>query len=277
MITIDKLHFSYRRTKVFDNVSLSLKPGNIYGILGKNGTGKSTLLYSIAGLLCPQQGDIDVGGRTPHKREPCFLEDIFMVPEEFHLPDISFSELVKYYGKFYPKFNEEQFFKYLENFTIPYDQTLLKMSYGQKKKVLISFGLSSEVSVLLLDEPSNGLDIIAKTQLRKALVMAVNENKCILISSHQVQDLTNLIDDVIILDDTKIMIHESLRTIGEKLSFKISSDAYELQSALFYEPILGGNSIVTVNENKNESNINLELFYKALMNNPQGIHYALKE
>ena len=277
MITIDKLHFSYRSTKVFDNVSLRLKPGKIYGILGKNGTGKSTLLYSIAGLLYPKQGDIDVSGHKPQKREPCFLQDIFMVPEEFHLPDISFNKLVKQYGKFYPKFNEEQFFKYLENFAIPHDQTLLKMSYGQKKKALISFALSSNASVLLLDEPSNGLDIIAKTQLRKALTMALDENKCILISSHQVQDLTNLIDDVIVLDHTKIVIHESLRTIGEKLSFKISSDTQDLQSALFSEPVLGGNSIVTVNENKNESSINLELFYKALVHNPQGIHYALNE
>lgn len=277
MISIDRIHFVYRKTKVFDDVSLNLKPGNIYGILGKNGTGKSTLLYSIAGLLCPQEGDIDVGGHKPHKREPSFLQDIFMVPEEFHLPDISFNKLVKHYGKFYPKFHEDQFYEYLKTFAIPHDRTLLKMSYGQKKKVLISFGLSSNASVLLLDEPSNGLDIIAKTQLRKALTMALDENKCILISSHQVQDLTNLIDDVIILDDTKIVVHESLRAIGEKLSFKISSDAHELQSALFYEPALGGNSIVTVNESKDESNINLELFYKALMHNPQAIQYALNE
>jgi len=277
MISIDNLYFAYRKTSVFDNISLDIKAGFIYGLLGRNGTGKSTLLNSIAGLLCPQKGTIKVLGHEPFKREPGFLQDIFMVPEEFHLPDISIARLVKYYSAFYPNFDEGQFQDYLQTFTIPLDQTLLKMSYGQKKKVLISFGLACNVSLLLMDEPSNGLDIISKSQFRKVIASALNENRSILISSHQVQDLENLIDHVIILHHTKVLLQESMKTIGEKLSFKISGDIKEVQSALYSEPVLGGNSLITANEDKYESNINLELFYKALMNNPQGIQYALND
>ncbi len=277
MISIDNLCFAYRKVNVLENVNLQMKSGFIYGVLGKNGTGKSTLLYSVAGLLRPTHGSIDVLGFRPWDRQPNFLQEVFMVPEEFYLPDISISNLVQYYGNFYPKFDENQFHFYLDSFNVPHTQTLQKMSYGQKKKVIISLGLASNVSLLLLDEPSNGLDIISKGQFRKVISKALNEKKCILISSHQVQDLSNLIDHVIILDNTQVILQESLQTIGNKLSFKISNEGSELQAALFYEPVLGGNSLVAINQDGDESNVNLELFYKAIVNNPKGIQYALKD
>ncbi len=277
MVSINQLHFSYRKTSVFENVTLHTRPGLIYGLLGKNGTGKSTLLHCIAGLLRPQFGSIDVLGFAPWKREPHFLQEIFMIPEEFHLPDISIVRLAEYYGRFYPRFNRDQFNEHLETFTIPPDQTLLRMSYGQKKKVLISFGLACNVSLLLMDEPSNGLDITSKSQFRKVVAGALNEKKSILISSHQVQDLVNLIDQVIILDNTQVILQESIQTISEKLCFKISNDMNEVQAALFSEPGLGGNSLVTINQSGEETSINLELLYKAIIANPQGIQYALND
>ena len=275
MIAINDLYFAYSKTDVFEGIDLKMNKGNIYGILGKNGTGKSTLLYTIAGLLFPQKGDIKVFGFKPGDRDPAFLREIFMIPEEFHLPDIAIKDLIKYYSPFYPGFSEDEFYDNLKAFEIP-DHTLLKMSYGQKKKILISFGLACNVSLLLMDEPTNGLDIISKSQFRKVLVRSLNEDRCILISSHQVQDLTNLIDHIIILDNTKVVLQESMQVIGQKLTFKITADIQEAGAAFYAEPVLGGNSLVAINHEGEEANVNLELFYKAIMNNPEGIQYALK-
>jgi len=210
MISIENLHFAYRKNHVFKGIHTELQPGHIYGILGRNGTGKSTLLHLISGLLFPDQGAIVVMGFIPGRRQPSFLRQIFMVPEEFYLPNISIPDFVELNGAFYPKFNRRQFFSYIQGFGIPENGTLQAMSYGQKKKVLISFGLATNVSLLLMDEPGNGLDIVGKSQLRKMIAGASDEQKCILISSHQVKDLENLIDEVLILDDARIILKQSM-------------------------------------------------------------------
>ena len=271
MVSIHDLHFSYKRKKVFSGLSLELSPGYIYGLLGKNGTGKSTLLRGIAGLLFPDKGMIKVSGYTPGKRQPIFLEDVFMVPEEFHLPNMPLDYLLKHHAPFYPKFNKEQFKKYVQEFEIPTDNTLQNMSYGQKKKVLISFGLAANTSLLLLDEPTNGLDIMSKSQFRKVMAGALDEKKCIIISTHQVKDLENLIDRVTIIDEGSILFDQSIEKIANKLSFKISHDNAEIKSAIYNESSLKGSSIVTPNMDDEESKIDLELLYKAIITNGKGI------
>jgi ABC-2 type transport system ATP-binding protein len=269
MISIENLHFAYPKNRVFNGISSHMEPGHIYGILGKNGTGKSTLLHIISGLLFPTAGIVKVMGFAPVKRQPSFLRDIFMVPEEFHLPNISIADYIALNGPFYPKFSRQQFFDYVRGFGIPEHSTLQAMSYGQKKKVLISFGLATNVSLLLMDEPGNGLDIVSKSQLRKMIAGAVDQHKCVLISSHQVKDLENLIDEVLIIDDTRIILKQSLETIARKLSFKISFDPTDLDGALYSEPLLRGNTVVTPNTEGEESNIDLEILYKAAMADPE--------
>lgn len=275
MISIRSFHFAYRKNKVFDDINATLQPGRIYGILGRNGTGKSTLLYNIAGLLHPSGGNIEVMGLSPHKRQASFLQDIFIIPEEFHLPDIPVAKFVQYYSPFYPKFDPTMFLEYLSRFEIPVGSTLHAMSYGQKKKVLISFGIATNVSVLLMDEPTNGLDIISKSQLKRIVAGAINEDKCILVSTHQVKDLENLIDEVIIINSTKILLKEALENVGKKLSFKISFDEGDLGDALYCEPVLLGNAIVSLNNTGYESGIDLELLYKATMADPIRMQMAL--
>lgn len=271
MVSIHDLHFSYKKKKVFSGLSLELRPGYIYGLLGKNGTGKSTLLRGIAGLLFPDKGVIKVAGHIPGKRQPVFLEDVFMVPEEFHLPNVPLDYLVKHQAPFYPKFSKDQFNRYIQEFEIPTDNTLQNMSYGQKKKVLISFGLAANTSLLLLDEPTNGLDIMSKSQFRKVMAGALDEKKCVIISTHQVKDLENLIDRVTIIDEGSILFDQSIEKIASKLSFKISHDHAEIKNALYNETSLKGSSIVTPNMDEDESKIDLELLYKAIITNGKGI------
>ncbi|MFT4019271.1 MAG: ABC transporter ATP-binding protein [Agriterribacter sp.] len=265
MISIKNLHFSYKRKKIFNGLTLDLQAGYIYGLLGKNGTGKSTLLRNISGHLFPDSGSITVSGETPQKREPSFLQEVFIVAEEFFLPNITPAQLVKYNAVFYPKFNHEQFSRYMNEFEIPVDNTIQHMSYGQKKKVLISFGLACNTSLLLMDEPTNGLDIMSKSQFRKVIAGALDEKKCIIISTHQVKDLENLIDRITIIDEGKILFDQTIEQITQKLQFKISFDKEEIQQALYNEDSLKGNAIISKNVNGEDTRLDLEMLYKAII------------
>ena len=271
MISIKDLHFSYKKKKVFTGLSLQLNSGHIYGLLGKNGTGKSTLLRNMAGMLFPDVGSVQVNGHVPGKREPAFLNDVFMVAEEFYLPNVPIDFLLKHLAPFYPRFKREQFNRYIEEFEIPADSTLQNMSYGQKKKVLISFGLATNTSLLLLDEPTNGLDIMSKSQFRKVMAGALDEQKCIVISTHQVKDLENLIDRITIIDEGTILFDQDIEHISKKLSFRISYDPSEVKDSFYHEGSLKGSAIVTENKESEESKVDLELLYKAIVTNGQKV------
>lgn len=277
MINIKNLHFSYKKRKVFTGLSLSLQAGHIYGLLGKNGTGKSTLLRCIAGFLFPRDGSVEVMGFVPGKRHPAFLQSVFMVAEEFYLPDVSVEKYVRLNAPFYPNFNNEQFAAYLKEFDIPLENTLQSMSYGQKKKVLISFGLACNTDLLLMDEPTNGLDIMSKSKFRKVIAGAVNEKKCIVISTHQVKDLESLIDRITIIDDGQILFDQTTDTINRKLQFKISFDQEEVSDALYIEPSLQGNAIVCTNPHQEDTKLDLELLYKAVVTNGKAVTEAFNK
>lgn len=271
MIRIQNLSFAYKKKPVFRGLNLQFEAGHVYGLLGKNGTGKSSLLRNIAGLLQPQNGSINVNGFTPFERQPVFLEDVFMVPEEFYLPDISVQNFIAYNAPFYPRFDHTRFRNYLTVFEIPADSTLQNMSYGQKKKVLISFALATSARVLLMDEPTNGLDILSKSQFRKILAEALDEDRCIVISTHQVKDLENLIDRITVIDEGKILFDENIEDITRRLSFRFAYDEADLATAYYSESMLRGHLIVAPAGHEEESKLDLELLYKAIVTNPNKI------
>ena len=276
MIHIQNLSFAYKKKPVFDNLNLQFEAGHVYGLLGKNGTGKSSLLRNIAGLLSPKKGSIKVNGFTPFERLPVFLEDVFMVPEEFYLPDITVPTYLKCFAPFYPRFDSNKFSNYLSSFEIPADSTLQNMSYGQKKKVLISFAIATNAKVLLMDEPTNGLDIISKSQFRKILAEALDEDRCIIISTHQVKDLENLIDRVTVIDEGKILFDENVEEITKKLSFRFAYNEADAATSFYSESLLKGHLIVTPNVEGEESKLDLELLYKAIVTNSDKITKLFK-
>jgi ABC-2 type transport system ATP-binding protein len=266
MILIRDLHFSYRRKPVLDGLYLELRPGYIYGLLGKNGTGKSTLLRNLAGLLFPQKGQVLLRGLEPGRRQPEFLQQVFLVPEEFSFPSVTIGQWAKHRAPFYPKFSYELFERTLTEFNVPRDTRLPELSYGQQKKALISFALATNVSLLLMDEPTNGLDIQSKSQFRKVIAGALDEDKCFVISTHQVKDLENLIDRITVLDEGKILFDQPIETISRKLQFKLSFDPEETAAALYAETSLKGNALVTAaTAGEGESHPDLELLYKAVL------------
>jgi ABC-2 type transport system ATP-binding protein len=265
MVSIHNLHFSYRRKPVFKGLSLELKPGHIYGLLGRNGMGKSTLLRSIAGFLFPQEGQIDVLGYQPRKRQPAFLQSVFLLPEDFSLPPMELVKWVNLYSAFYPKFSLQQFMQMAVGFDLPVESRLDEMSYGQQKKALICFALATNASLLLMDEPTNGLDVVSKSQFRKVMAGVVDDEKCIIISTHQIKDLENLIDRVTIIDEGQILFDQTIDAISERLLFRLSYDPADLQQALYTEASFRGNAIILANTDGEDSRPDLEMLYKAVM------------
>ncbi|MEX6689864.1 ABC transporter ATP-binding protein [Danxiaibacter flavus] len=276
MVKFENFDFGYRKKQVFNNLTVQFNRGYIYGLLGKNGSGKSTLLNNIAGLLFPKNGSVKVFNQKSGERNADLLQDIFLIPEEFFLPDTTIKQFLKYNSPFYPKFDKTLFDNCLDVFEIPHTNSLQALSYGQRKKVLISFGLATNVRLLLMDEPTNGLDIKGKSQVRKMIARAFSDEKCIIISSHQVRDLENLIDRVMVIDDGRILLDRSVHDITDKLSFKISFEPAELSWAIYSEPLLRGNAIVSINAEGEEDRLDLELFYKAVMANPAVMHSIFK-
>ncbi|RZK49516.1 MAG: ABC transporter ATP-binding protein [Pedobacter sp.] len=264
MIKIQNLHFSYRTNKwLFENLNVKLSAGHIYGLLGKNGAGKSTLLKSIAGLVFPDRGEVEVLGMNPVKRPAELLQDICFIPEELYLPSVKIDAFVKRSAIFYPNFDHNYFTSLLMEFGIPQNHKMDQMSYGQKKKTLIAFGLATKARLIIMDEPTNGLDIPSKAQFRKIMATALNEDTCIIISTHQVRDLDNLIDTVIMLDEQKIALHASVDYITEKLCFKKVSQLDD--SVIYAESGLHGHLAVTPNFHGEETKLDLELLFNAVL------------
>jgi ABC-2 type transport system ATP-binding protein len=272
MICLDDVSFGYsKRNKLFENLNLQLEPGHIYGLLGKNGAGKSSLLRNMAGLLFPLNGMIEVAGYEPRKREPAFLQDVFFIPEEIYLPSVTVEKYLEMFAPFYPRFDEKQFRRHIAELDIPQGNKLTGMSFGQKKKVLIAFALATNTRVLIMDEPTNGLDIPSKSQFRKLVSSALDKDRLILISTHQVRDLDNLIDAIIILEDNKILIRHSLEAVSERLYFGILPSIEYNDHVLYSEPSLRGYKAVFENSLREESRVDLEHLFNAAIENPERI------
>ncbi len=266
MISLHQLTFHYRKdSPVLEKVDMNLRPGRIYGLLGRNGAGKSSLLYNICGLLFPQAGDCQVLGHTPSRRSPAFLQQVYLLPEIFQPPDVHVREYLHLYAPFYPAFDQQAFYRHMQALEIPETQSLQALSHGQQKKVLIAFALATRSKVLLMDEPTNGLDIPSKRQFRKVIAGCLEEDQCMIISTHQVKDLDSLIDEVLVLEDHHIILHEPVTRITEKLSFRQVMSLEETEAPLYSEGALKGYAVVAVNHRAEHSRLDMEMFFNALM------------
>jgi ABC-2 type transport system ATP-binding protein len=264
MVHLDNISYSYKKNRpVFNNLNLDLQPGLIYGLLGKNGAGKSTLMKHISGLLYPQQGTATVFGYNAADRLPIVLEDIYVVPEEFKLPSLSIDRYVATHSVFYSKFSKEQFDAYIREFDLPADSKLNALSYGQKKIFLLSFGLATNARVLILDEPTNGLDIPSKSKFRKIVASALTEEQMIIISTHQVRDLENLIDQVVVLDGGKIVFNHNIAEISEHLTFEPDLRGYAKEDILYSEEVAGRQAGIVRNFGK-DSRVDMELLFNGI-------------
>ncbi len=216
MIDIKNVTFGYTPSaKVLEDFSLQFQDGGVYGLLGKNGTGKSTLLYLITGLLRAQKGNVEVDGVAAETRKAESLAEMFIVPEEYDLPPIALKRYVDALKPFYPRFSDELLEQCLQEFEMSMDVNLGALSMGQKKKVYMCIALAANTKYLLLDEPTNGLDILSKSLFRKVVVKGMSEDKTVIISTHQVHDVEHLLDHVVIIDRNRVLLDQKLEEADE--------------------------------------------------------------
>lgn len=251
--------------------SFSLEKGRVYGLLGKNGVGKSTLLYLMCGLLTPKHGRVMYHGLDVRRRLPETLRDMFLVPEEFDLPAVSLVQFVELNSPFYPNFSKEDMMTYLHLFEMDWNIHLGGLSMGQKKKVFMSFALATHTSLLLMDEPTNGLDIMAKSQFRKFIASGMSDERTIVISTHQVRDIDNVLDHVVIMNNSCVLLDESIARVTEQLAFVESDSPALAEEALYKLPSVQGNSLLLPNREGVETKLNLELLFGAVLADPEKI------
>ena len=262
MIEISNLSFSYGAKRVLENISLKVSEGNIYGLLGENGVGKTTLLTLLCGLKKPESGTITVDGRNPFDREPSLLADQFYLPDEVIPVHARAIDFAKENGVFWPYFDLEKFRTILSEFEVEPEQRMDAMSAGQLKKAWVSFALACNAKYYYLDEPTNGLDIPSKAQFRKAVTKYTSEDSALIISTHQVRDLENIIDPIIILDNRAVLVNASVQEITDKLFFDYGSELNP--GALYLEQTPGGCIQVYPNTSGEESKVNVEAFFNAV-------------
>ena len=276
MVIINDLKFIYSRKQrpLFENLECQLQAGSIVGLLGKNGAGKTTLLKLMIGLLRPTAGKVAVMNHEPARREPSLLQDIYFLPEEFHHPAVSINNYVKANSGFYPRFDQELLRRLIKDFDLPEDKSLHQLSYGQKKKFLISFALSTRCRLLVLDEPTNGLDIPSKSIFRKVMAGALDEDQLVIISTHQVRDVENLIDTVLMLEEGRFIMQKSIYDISAKLHFATTPSA-EGENILYRETVPGGYKVITP-QTEGNSSVDIELLFNAISNGAEKMKEYVK-
>lgn len=264
MIEITNLDFKYgKQSNLFDGLSFTKQAGSIVGLLGKNGAGKSTLLKLLIGQLAASKSSIKVLGETPFDRLPRFLEQVYLVPEEYELPAVRIDEFIKANAQFYPRFDSEKLHQILIDFELDRKSKLSKMSYGQRKKFLISFALSTNCKLLLLDEPTNGLDIPSKAIFRKVVAGSLSDDQLVIISTHQVKDVENLIDTLLIIDRGMIKMDTTIWDITEKYVFTTVSQLTDGE-VLYSEVVPGGFKVLKETKSAT-TNVDIELLFNAVM------------
>lgn len=279
MITVENLSFTYRKSKrvVLHDFSLAFESGRVYGLLGKNGAGKSTLLYLMSGLLTPKGGKVMFHDTDVRRRLPVTLQDMFLVPEEFALPSVSLKRYLKLNTPFYPNFSNELLNACLHDFDMNEDIHLGELSMGQKKKAFMCFALATNTSLLVMDEPSNGLDIPSKSQFRKVIASGMTDEKSVIISTHQVRDIDSLLDHVVIIDGTRVLLNESVKTICEKLYFVEQGMNESTDTALYVQPSVQGNSVIFPNTYNEETNLNLEVLFNAMLTEREKMQFLFNK
>ncbi len=274
MLTIKNCSFSYSRKgePTINDFSLQLKEGGVYGLLGSNGAGKSTLLQLITGLLTPSSGEITFDGVSTRLRRPSTLENMFIVPEEIGLPALKLDKFAELNGVFYPNFSKEDMYRHLDTFGLDRNVRLDKLSMGQKKKVALAFAMACNTKLLLMDEPTNGLDIPAKSAFRKFIIESMSDDRIFVISTHQVRDVSQILDHILIMDNRKVLLDRTVAEIQSRMKFMDTVNPELIEKAMYAVKGLGGASVILPNNDDDDSELNLELLFDFAISNPEKLN-----
>jgi ABC-2 type transport system ATP-binding protein len=264
VIKIENLDFSYpRKRQVYKSLNLNIEEGSICGLLCLNGAGKTTLLNLISGFLIPQEGTCSVFGYQSAKRKPEMLQEIFLVGDTSEFPNMSVKEFCDLYAGFYTRFDITLFERCISEFGLTGASSLKMLSFGDKRKVILSFALATKCRLLMFDEPTNGLDIPSKATFRKLIASTLSENQTIIMATHQVRDLANLMDWIVIEHCGKIILNESIDRIAEKLSFGLSPEQIATDNLVYKAESFNQNETVSINMTNQPSQVDIELLFNA--------------
>lgn len=274
MLKINDISFFYplKKKATIEHFNLELAEGGVYGLLGRNGAGKSTLLYLMCGLLTPRYGEVTIDGVNPCERRPSTMRELFIVPEVTVLPPIKLRDYVKANAPFYPRFSEDDLRRHLATFELDEDLNLGQLSMGQAKKVILSFGMACNTKILLMDEPTNGLDIPGKSAFRSLIAGEMSDDRIFVISTHQVRDVSQILDRIVIMNNSKVLFDQTVAKIQERLLFGTTVSADVADRALYSIKDFGGAAIVTPNDGDDESEVNLELLFEFATKEPEKLN-----
>lgn len=267
MIEIKDLAFSYGKTPVLKSITTTLEEGRIYGLLGENGVGKTTLLTLLCGLKKVCSGSITTDGENPFDRTPTLLQNQFYLPDEVLPVTMKAECFAKERGAFWPDYDHSKFLEIMKEFENDPAKKMNQMSAGQLKKTYISLALACGCKYIFMDEPTNGLDIPSKTQFRSAIMKYTSDDSTIVISTHQVRDLENIIDPIIILDRQDVLLNASVEEITSKLYFDYGTQLHP--ESLYSEQLPGGFIQVYPNTTGEDSKINVEALFNAVHKNKE--------
>jgi len=265
MIEIKNVSFHYKKGKdILNDINTTLAPGQVYGLFGLNGCGKTTLLKLISSSIYAKSGILKVGDYMVSERQRELLSDLYLVTDEVDLPNWKITDILRVYSPLYPKFDRNYFDEILNKFQVAGQARIKDLSYGQRKKVNIAFALASNVSLLLMDEPTNGLDIPSKTQFRKLIISHLDSEKTIIISTHQTRDVQNLIDHMLVIKENKLILDASIFELSQHFSFKQGN----YPEALYAESNYNGTLSLVPNSDNEDTPFDIEIFFNALHENP---------
>lgn len=267
MIEIKDLAFSYGKTPILKSITTTLEEGRIYGLLGENGVGKTTLLTLLCGLKKVCSGSITTDGENPFDRTPTLLQNQFYLPDEVLPVTMKAECFAKERGAFWPDYDHAKFLEIMKEFENDPAKKMNQMSAGQLKKTYISLALACGCKYIFMDEPTNGLDIPSKTQFRSAIMKYTSDDSTIVISTHQVRDLENIIDPIIIIDRQDVLLNASVEEITSKLYFDYGTQLHP--ESLYSEQLPGGFIQVYPNTTGEDSKINVEALFNAVHKNKE--------
>lgn len=275
MIALSELGFKYgKRSSVFTGLNLDIPAGRSVGVLGANGVGKTTLVKLLGGLISPTEGQVDVMGFVPRERKTALFENLFIVPEESELPAMKGEAYMAQFSAFYPAFDHSRFRELASQFSVDTHKRLTEMSLGQKKKFLIAFALSTGCRLILMDEPTNGLDIPSKGQFRDMVIKHQTDEQTFLICTHQVRDLDSIIDSVVMMNEHHAHWFD-LSVLPESISQVTNPE--QSANVLYAEQRMGANVAVVLGGQSHATDIDLEMLFNTFHNNYEGLVSAISE
>lgn len=211
MIQLGKKYGSF---PALQNVNLTLGQGRIVGLLGPNGSGKTTLIKLLNGLIQPSTGQILLDGEKPGPKSKA---KISYLPDKSYLnSQMTVEQLVDLFADFYADFNVEKVNNLLKDLNIPVQKKLKTLSKGTQEKVQLALVMSREAEVYCLDEPIGGVDPVARDYILQTIISQYNRDALVIISTHLIYDVENVLDDVVMIKNGSIFLYDSVENIRER-------------------------------------------------------------